>query len=245
MIDDIKICLKLISDWQEYRLQKQVETMRNCEVIINDFNIVSKEVKELNKKKSCDLNYFRVLGISETTHSYLLSLLLNPIGEHGQGSLFLNSFLKLLGIKEPEEGLWIVTAEVGRVDVLLKREHPKSVVVIENKSNWAIDQPNQLYRYWKNEIDSEVKAENLNYDTDLSDTFQLVYLTPNKFKRYSADSIACPPENPGEYPIIPIKITEWCYNKEIIEWLNISLNKIDPENHRLREFILQYQEIWK
>jgi len=57
-----------------------------------------------------------------------------------------------IGIKEPYKGTWKVTAEEGKIDLLLKRYSPFSIVVIENKSNWACDQQNQLYRYWYNEI---------------------------------------------------------------------------------------------
>lgn len=61
--------------------------------------------------------------------------------------------MDLLGIERfSDNENWTVTAEKGRVDILLKRTHPHSVIIIENKSNYANDQENQLYRYWHQEI---------------------------------------------------------------------------------------------
>lgn len=59
---------------------------------------------------------------------------------HGQGNSFLQLFLKHIGLDTQDGDEWIFTAEAGRVDVMLKRFHPSSVVIIENKSNWAGDQ---------------------------------------------------------------------------------------------------------
>ena len=90
--------------------------------------------------------------IQETMHSRLLKFLLDAKETHGQGGLFLLKFLEILGIQSPETGTWQVTAEVGRIDVLIERKEPQSIIVIENKSNWAPDQSNQLYRYWHQAI---------------------------------------------------------------------------------------------
>ena len=85
-------------------------------------------------------------------HSFLIANIINPNSEHGQGDLFLKSLLKKLDIEVYENDNWIVTAEIGRIDILIKRENPHTVIVIENKSNYAIDQENQIYRYWYQEI---------------------------------------------------------------------------------------------
>lgn len=54
-------------------------------------------------------------------------------------------FLEYIGFEKDEGNEeWIITAEEGRVDVLLRRQNPLGAVIIENKSNWAGDQPNQL-----------------------------------------------------------------------------------------------------
>lgn len=111
--------------------------------------------RERNRLESSHLNVFQFFSPGETTHSRLLAYFLDPRAQHGQGTLFLAEFLRLLGISEPDSSTahdWAVTAEIGRVDVLIRRVHPHTVVVIENKSNYAVDQPNQLYRYWHQEI---------------------------------------------------------------------------------------------
>src|SRR5207244_839864 len=93
------------------------------------------------------------LKIDETMHSQILGDLLDPDGTHGQGDVFLVPFLEELGIPESDVGLWHVTVETGRVDILIWRNHPeKSAIIIENKSNDAGDQPNQIYRYWHREM---------------------------------------------------------------------------------------------
>lgn len=90
----------------------------------------------------------RLSGIGETLHSRLLHFLLSDDPMHGQKDKFLMKFLEMAGIEDPQEGTWYATAETGRVDVMLKRTNPYSVIIVENKSNWAGDQSNQLYRYW-------------------------------------------------------------------------------------------------
>lgn len=88
----------------------------------------------------------RLSGIGETLHSRLLHFLLSDDPMHGQKNKFLMKFLEMAGIEDPQEGTWYATAETGRVDVMLKCTNPHSVIIIENKSNWAGDQNNQLYR---------------------------------------------------------------------------------------------------
>ena len=84
-------------------------------------------------------------GISEPIHSRILHFFLSDNPMHGQGKLFLSAFLEYIGFeKDKGNEEWIITAEEGRVDVLLRRLNPLGAVIIENKSNWAGDQPNQL-----------------------------------------------------------------------------------------------------
>src|SRR2546423_13058712 len=52
---------------------------------------------ELQSRDAPDFNVFRVLGVMRhevTTHSSMLAELLDPSGSHGQGWLFLESFVK-------------------------------------------------------------------------------------------------------------------------------------------------------
>src|SRR5207248_3128712 len=102
-----------------------------------------------NRQHGTGFNALSRFKINETAHSRIIGDLLNPLGSHGQGDLFLEPFLRFLEIPDPERGTWAITVETGRVDIMLWREKPlRSAVIIEHKSNNAGDQPNQIYRYW-------------------------------------------------------------------------------------------------
>lgn len=199
---------------------------------------------ELNEQDSHNFNILKMFHISETMHSQLLKLLLNPQGSHGQSNLFLSLFLESIGIKEPFQGTWKVTAEEGKIDLLLKRNNPFSIVVIENKSNWACDQQNQLYRYWYYEIYKKTKeVEELFYKQN-RDSFQIIYLAP-KGKVFDWQTITKPSgESLKELPeLIPIEINMLTFNEDIFNWIEKCIEHLPAENHRMREYFKQYQEM--
>lgn len=216
------------------------------------------ETREQNRLQSRGLNVFRFFKPGETTHSRLLAFFLDPNESHGQGDLFLVKFLKLLGIDQPESvptHPWIVTAELGRVDVLIKRKHPHAVVVIENKSNFASDQPNQLYRYWYQEIYSKqkerkaVEEEILNPSTSC---YRVIYLSPASWKQAEDQSVLRPEKGYEGYPeAVPKGIIQHSlFSDLVVKWLTESLSTeslscIPRENYRLREFTEQYIQFWK
>ena len=133
---------------------------------INSFPSIITADRIKNKEVSCDFNILQMFAINEVQHSYLLGEFLNPNGKHGQGDLFLSEFLDLIGIEGfPNQERWFVAVERGNIHILLKRVKPvHSVVVIENKSNYAIDQPNQLYRYWHQELYTKIVNKNMPSD---------------------------------------------------------------------------------
>jgi len=212
---------------------------------LDKFQEIETKAKEKNKEESCDFNMLRLFNISETMHSYLLANILNPYSEHGQGNYFLLSFLNKIGIENPEYGQWIVTAEKGRIDVLLKRIDPHSIVVIENKSNFAVDQNNQLYRYWYQEIYYPNRHRPIEYTGNHPEKYQIIYLTPADWKQPTSNTSERPKQWPLNLPErMPIEPMIYRFDKEIIEWLNFSLKGIANGNHRLREYIKQYIEYW-
>jgi hypothetical protein len=185
-------------------------------------------------------------SIQEKLHSWLIQFLLEPRESHGQGKTFLLEFLKMLEIESPDEGEWEVTAEVGRIDVLLKRNYPPSIIVIENKSNWAGDQKNQLYRYWCQAIYQNTKDCSKDFYEKNASKYKIIYLVPNEGKHYENHSILKPQENSelnynGLPETVPMDITILKYNKDINEWLNLCLKVLSQNNHRIREYIKQYQ----
>lgn len=214
--------------------------------LLKEFQNISAVAREQNRLSSCDLNFFRLFHIGEIGHSYLLAKFLNPYAEHGQGRLFLNIFLKMLGITDPEKGQWIVTAEKGRIDVLLKRRDPHSVIVIENKSNDAGDRPNQLYRYWYQELFSPNSHQSYDYAAKNPDHFCMLYLPSGDWKNPSDNSLHKPTgwdtELPEKMPIEPIL---WSFDNQIVEWLEECKNQLPKNNFRMNDYVSQYIELWR
>ena len=213
----------------------------------------SDESREQNRQQSRDLNVFRFFNPGETTHSRLLAYFLDPGESHGQGDLFLVEFMKLLDISQPNTVVtspWIVTAEKGRVDVLIKRKHPHTVVVIENKSNFASDQPNQLYRYWHREIYLKQVERNASQQERANppiNHYRVIYLSPASWKQVDEQSICRPKEGyDGQPDSVPAAIVEHkLFDELVVEWLENALRLIPVDNHRLREFTNQYVQYWQ
>lgn len=237
-----KIQLKNQSEQKKYFIQNTSEVFDKIQEIYTQ-SIIN------NKETSCDFNMLSLFNIEETKHSLLLAHFLNPNAEHGQGHLFLNVFLDLLKIERLNDNEnWIVTAEKGRIDILLKRMQPHSVIVIENKSNYAGDQNHQLYRYWYQEIYRTISERHLPVDYILNPPeryYQLLYLSPEHWKIPSTNTLTKPTEWEGNLPnIIPLKAKHILFSDFICQWLQISLERIPKENHRIREYVKQYIEYW-
>ena len=240
-----------IDQFKSNRTNKIQDYKYHITTLLNDFLDFQKYSEQQNKVSSFDLNIFRMFGVGETMHSYILANFLNPSSEHGQKHLFLNVFLDMLKIKRDSDSEnWIVTAEKGRIDVLLKRVQPHSVVVIENKSNYATDQENQLYRYWHKEIYKTICNKHLpkEYIQKPPDYFyQLIYLSPAKWKIPSNNSLMKPlgwTEDLDLPDTVPLQTKHLLFNEFIVQWLNDSLKLVPIENHRIREYIKQYIELW-
>ena len=237
----------------DFVLEKTIHYEKVKELVAEQsvqFGKIAKALETINKLTSGDLNVFRMFGVGETKHSYIIANLLNPYGEHGQKNLFLNIFLDMLKIERVSDNeIWVVTAEKGRIDILLKRVHPKhSVVVIENKSNYAYDQANQLYRYWYKEIYQTILTKYLPKDYILnppSQYYQLIYLSPSAFKVPSNNSLERPNYWDADLPAtVPIKVQQLLFSEFIVDWLRISLDKLPCNSHRIREYVKQYIEFW-
>jgi hypothetical protein len=213
----------------------------NNEILI-DYLQKRKEVEAKNKINSHLFNPLKQLKIAETAHSYLLSNLLNPYGNHGQGNLFLKIFLEDLDIEVNQGDIWHVTAEIGRIDIMLKRKFPHTVIIIENKSNFAVDQESQLYRYWYQEI---YKSTNNNTDIIKDKNYQILYLTPSELKIPNKNSLVRPEDYDKTLPEeIPIEPKILYFQTYVVNWLQKAILKLNLENYRLREYLKQYIELW-
>lgn len=241
---------QLNDDW--HQLHSQYIRMREDELRRLSADIIDwhKQVVEHKALHTIDGHLFnvftlcnRLLGIKETTHSALLHFLLSNDELHGQGNKFLIKFLELAGIETPETGEWKITAEIGRVDVMLRREHPRSVVIVENKSNWAPDGPNQLYRYWYRNIHTCPEDCHAEYYEN-NNRYRIIYLAPNSQKVYSEQTCGRPAEKefenaPERLPLNPVI---WTFNNQLQEWFEQCIAVLDSNNHPIREYIRQYKE---
>ena len=124
-------------------------------------------------------SFFHFIDFDENRMSDVFAYLLDPNETHGQGSLFLEEFLKDVHVKWLPEGGWS-RIRVGRevpttkienwrridIEIAFQIDDGQAAIAIENKP-WAGDQDQQLSDY--------ARHLELMYD----ERFKLIYLTPN------------------------------------------------------------------
>lgn len=210
--------------------------------VIDSMLSLKKTAASRNTYSGLNYNPLKMLGIGETTHSRILGDLLNEDGSHGQGKLFLNRFLKKVGVSHSEYDTWGVLVERGNIDICLRRTTPPGVVVIENKSNWAVDQDSQLYRYWYRSIYTHPARK----DSD-RDNFKVVYMTPDEKKKPQSNSLTKP--NDGKVPAdaperMDMDHVPFTFNGDLQTWLSGCISQIPSTNTRLINFLQLYRELW-
>lgn len=199
-----------------------------------------------NRSEGQLFNPLFLFDIGETKHSQLLGFLLSPHESHGQGSLFLVSFLHMLKVADPEQGEWQVFVEqMGRVDLLLRRRVPRSVVIVENKSHGAVDQMNQLYRYWHRTIHSHYP--DLNYASpEVLAAFKLVYLPSGGERPPEEHSLRRPKQASYGKNLperVPLPLSNKNFRHDIAKWLTEVRELVPEANRRLRTFLEFYSEL--
>lgn len=188
-----------------------------------------------------ELNFFRKIHITEPQHSSFLGDLLNPQGSHQQGDIFLKFFFDVLGIKYSKEDLWTVTIESERFDIRIATRKRDKIIIIENKSNGADDQPNQLYRYWFYGIYLPQK----NFVNESECYKRILYLSPSDFKTPSEQTLTRPSDFDKNLPEkVPIKIDLIFFYNEIENWLSKCLDSVKGKPE-LYYFIKQYYDFWR
>lgn len=215
--------------------------------VITNFQTFELDYDNENLRESIDFNIFKfiesVFWIDEPKHSRILAFLLNPKEIHGQKNTFLYLFLERLGIKNFKENQWNVYAEKGNVDILITSNYPdKKTIIVENKSNWAIDQDCQMYRYWYHHIFRNTNDISLSFDADQN---RIIYLSPSEDKFYTPNSISRPEvgfENCVE-KLDEKLITIWYFHIEIKKWLSDCAR--EANSYRLKLFINDYLEFWE
>jgi hypothetical protein len=186
-----------------------------------------------------ELNIFQQFSPSETEHSNILYNILNPESKHGMGNKFLKHFLETVSDKiffDNEK--WFVTAEAERYDVYIRNVDFTKILILENKSNGANDQPNQLYRYWyygiykKQLLMRQCKGE-------------ILYVSPN-FNKYPDTQTKQPPiELEKENIKMPSDVIKVIfYQNEIDKWLEKCMCAVS-EGSAIYFYIKQYRDYWR
>ncbi len=131
---------------------------QQIEELLNDVGFRLATLKEARSRFSDQLapefRIFDYLRTDEMGLSTCIASLLDPKGKHGQGSIFLDTFLKSLG----DKANWATKSKVRqistekqangqrRIDIYLDFESPNGGIAIENKP-WAGCQDSQLADY--------------------------------------------------------------------------------------------------
>jgi hypothetical protein len=119
------------------------------------------------------------------------------------------------------------------------------VIIFENKANDAIDQGNQLYRYWYEQI--HLRFPGIDYEADETKRrFKVVYAPSGAFKGPSEQSLRRPdriPSAPGLWDRIPLALTPISFSREISPWLEGISDSV--KSPRVKIFLMLYSEIWK
>lgn len=207
---------------------EEVVEIRDIQGLIADVNRIYKHQQEIKKLKGEHFNIFFVLGVEShenATHSAFLGELLNPLGSHLFGGLFLKHFLTTVGHQgafdlnsasiqlEKHIGSVDLTNKTGgRIDLFLSDGLGNSIS-IENKI-FAVDQMSQIERY-------------VNYHT-ASNTVYYLNLNGDSPKEFSTGGLI----DGDQYHIIS-------YRDTIVKWLSTCL-KESAEQPILRESIRQY-----
>jgi len=169
---------------------------------------------ERNRREAYDFNIFTVLlksGDEVNLHTKFIYELLNPVGTHGQGRLFLDLFLEELSLDIVQDRIEVFR-EKANIDILLQSE--ETSIIIENKIHTQ-DHSLQLSRYWNSVYSQGYKKSNI----------YLIYLTlfgeqPLEVKMQ--DRVCC-----------------ISYKKEIVGWLKRCIDEVE-EIAVLRETLVQY-----
>lgn len=144
------------------------------------------------------------ISTKELLHSEIIAELLRPDGKHGCGDIFLRAFIHNIGIEPQQQNLSDVkvitespTEENRRIDILIV--WGDRAVIVENKLNNAVDQPDQLKDYLK---DTEAKGKSVQ---------KVVYIPLYAWKRSS--------EN------LPTEVAYLC-PQQLSAWLNACAQKV-------------------
>ncbi|MBQ6534691.1 MAG: PD-(D/E)XK nuclease family protein [Opitutales bacterium] len=211
MNNNIKRLLERISDFQKYEDLRKQHTGE-------DFNI---------------FNILKIEQYEVTTHSRFISNMLNPKGTHSQGAIFLNAFLKNVGLEDFGSSTNLEESKVevehscddGRMDIIISIGGiGGNKIVIENKI-YAGLQEKQLARY----INSLEKDKNIKS--------KLLYLTLGDFANDEEEKNMLKKQKISEDD--RKKYQHITYSSEILNWME-ECRRLAVGLPSIRECISQY-----
>lgn len=208
--------------------------------MLGDHSLMLSQAEELERVAAPSFNLFKLLRVQRNevlTHSAVLADLLDPRGSHGQGTLFLKTFLQIppIGMADAntELGSWSVQTEkptfVGTLDIFLSTPRPiRQCLIVENKID-AADQPGQLARY-----SSWLTSRKDLYEIGKS---KLVYLTVDG-RPPSSHSLLHHERNDIQAEGQTVLMS---YHKDIHSWLSGCMRLVKAP--RVQIYLEQYLEI--
>jgi hypothetical protein len=226
-----------------YRAAREIHAERKTSEINSaisrirlEFEAAKQQRAEQSRLLAPAFNIFTVLQISrrESSHSNFLAELLDPKGKHGQGTLFLESFVRLCISSGRKTGFNAGEMEAWAEKVTVSRE----ATIFNGRCDLLIHAPNQLCLLIENKIDAKEEETQLArykawLDTlsELPEKRLLVFLTP---LGQSARSL---PE--GEY----IRLS---YARDLRDWLTDCLVTIQaPQVRSVIENYAQLLGTWR
>ncbi|MBF0553324.1 MAG: PD-(D/E)XK nuclease family protein [Nitrospirae bacterium] len=198
------------------------------------------ETKHL-REYAPEWNVFKVLGVENREiefHTPFLYGLLNPYGTHGQGRLFLDSFLikageKVVGFSmdDVSNPNWYVERETEQIDLRICNDWLKKGFYIENKVQTAarIGQMSKYVKLWQDRYENFGKDGGVFYLTIRGDEPSDVgFDSDGQFTRSEI-----------EQKIGKIRLLS--YKRDIKNWLEGIVDRVKPQ--KLKQSIIQYIEI--
>ena len=236
---------RVLGDYLELKGQTTQRLAQRTRSVLGSWLATKKKVEEENRTTGLGFNPLSGIPIKEPVHSKIIGDFLNPNGSHGQKGHFLECFMEMLDIPERGTGTWQISIETGRVDILLWRESPAAMILIENKVKDAQDQPNQLYRYWHHQM-YLWKPEHCR-DEETRRSFRLIYLPADGSKAPAPHSLERPADWGDEinaHRTVPLKCETFSLLEVMNRWQDKVLSVVPDTNHRLRGFFHLYRELW-
>ena len=166
-----------------------------------------------------------------TTHSALLAQLLNPLGTHEQGGLFLAGFLQQIVKKKPlwqfpePDTRWLVQKEQDYIDIRLIHRSPQVHILIENK--WrSKDRKLQVFDYWSQEhhrTNNKLSRIPIVYLTRVGELPQLPKSATSNRRRFMSDLVIL------------------SYKRDIRNFLSDTVPEV--RSARVKDSLLQYRDL--